>query len=139
MKKITVFIILMLFSVAFVFAQGKKAKKTPEEKATKLTDEMATVMGLSADQKTKVYDANLKQIKDLADIKAEVKSKYPDKASRKANKDAIKTTYGPQKKAVRKARKDAIKAAGVSDEQWKKWKAHKKEKKGKKGKGKGKN
>lgn len=65
MKKIIFSSLLIVFAIGS-FAQGGKAKanaSTPEQRAERITNWMNKKLTLTADQKTKIYDVNLKYAK----------------------------------------------------------------------------
>ncbi len=67
MKRLIFTAILFISMGSMAFAQqsdSKKIKKTPEEKAKHLTDELSNKLALTADQKTKVYAISLEGIKE---------------------------------------------------------------------------
>ena len=67
MKRLIFTAILFISMGSMAFAQqgdSKKVKKTPEEKAKHLTDELSNKLALTADQKTKVYAISLEGIKE---------------------------------------------------------------------------
>ncbi len=59
MKKLgIIFILLLSFTVS-------KAAQTPEQRATDISENMKIQLGLTDDQKTKVYDMTINKIKEL--------------------------------------------------------------------------
>ena len=77
--------ILFISMGTMAFAQqdgGKKAHKTPEEKAHKLTNALEKKLSLTADQKSKVYAISLDGAKQMQ--KNRVKGQKPDRTVMKA-------------------------------------------------------
>ncbi len=132
MKKVFLTLACVL-SLSFVFAQGNGKGKgkmgTPEEIATKKTDEMGSVVTFTGTQKDQVYASHLKLAQDMASVKKQVVAKYPDKETRKASKEKIKTEFGPQMKTAREAHRANVDKI-LTAEQKEKWKTYKKDKKG---------
>lgn len=134
MKKL-IFTFICLFSLTLVFAQGGgkgkgkgngngQGQETPEQRATKRTDKMGSVVGFTGTQRDQVYAVELKTAQDMMAIRKEIQTKYPKKEDREANRDAIKTEFGARTKAVRenqKAQLDKI----LTEDQKKKWKEYK--------------
>ncbi|TAF64457.1 MAG: hypothetical protein EAZ55_11515 [Cytophagales bacterium] len=138
MRKVTLLTLLLFLSTSaqFILAQGKEKKGiTPEEFAQKRTDEMNTAVGLQADQRDKIYAANLQFGKDRQALMQEIKAKYPTKEARQANKEAIKTEFKGKRQASLDAYKKVVNET-LNEEQKQKWKAYKQAKKQAKGKGK---
>ncbi|HSZ25879.1 MAG TPA: hypothetical protein VK766_09185 [Cytophagaceae bacterium] len=91
-------ILLSLFLLSFVFtvsAQNtpSQAKKTPEQKASMAADRIKADLGLTDDQRQKVYTAKLNQLTQ----KEAIKTKYNNnlqagEADFKANNDAFKAS-----------------------------------------------
>lgn len=70
----TLIYILALLSISVSsFAQDidSKPKKTPEERATLITDKMKSSLNLTDDQYTKIYELNLQRIKERQAFKEE--------------------------------------------------------------------
>ena len=77
--------ILFISMSTMAFAQedgGKKAHKTPEEKAQKLTNALEKKLSLTADQKSKIYVISLDGIKQMQ--KNRVKGQKPDRTVMRA-------------------------------------------------------
>jgi protein CpxP len=88
MRKLILSAILFISMGTIALAQtdGKKAQKTPEERAQRATDVMDKKLALTADQKAKVYAINLE---DMRKPKAKhVKGEKRDMAAIKAAMDA---------------------------------------------------
>ncbi len=142
----TIFLSLLLVLSSIWTVSAQKKAKAPEQSAQQLSDKMAEVMKLDDATKEQVYQINLSAAKQMSAIQKEIREKYPNKADRKANKDAIKEAYRPERKRIQKERKAALKALdAIGKEEWAAWKAYRKEqkaapkeKKGKKSKKKGK-
>lgn len=68
-----IFILAILTISISSFAQDKdsKPKKTPEERATLITDKMKTSLNLTDEQYSKVYELNLQRIKERQAFKEE--------------------------------------------------------------------
>jgi periplasmic protein CpxP/Spy len=68
-----IFILAILTISVSSFAQDKdsKPKKTPEERATLITDKMKSSLNLTDDQYTKIYALNLQRIKERRALKEE--------------------------------------------------------------------
>lgn len=73
MKKLAVLALVTLFSMS-AFAQ-EKTKKTPEERATKLTEKMTKKLDLTAEQAAKVKQINLDAATKKQTLKAANKGK----------------------------------------------------------------
>ena len=94
--------------------KNEQKKLTAEEKAQKRTDKMKEELGLSDEQAKKVYDVNLKHIKEMEAIHEEMK-KLRDQA--KTQRDKTKTEldkiFTDEQKAkaeeLRKKRKEKMK------------------------------
>ena len=84
MKKYILTIGLFVAIAANTFAQ-KGQTKTPEEKAKKSTEMMEKNLSLTADQKTKIYDAALERLKAVDALKAAAgEGNEPDQEQMKA-------------------------------------------------------
>ncbi len=124
MKKV-ILIAACLFSLTVVNAQdvtattpAKKAERaslTPEQRAQKQTDELNTIVVLTADQKTKVYDLALAKVKKVEEIKV----KYKDSQDR--NQESVELS------PVRKEFQQNVKAL-LTPEQIEKYNTNQKEK-----------
>jgi uncharacterized membrane protein len=66
MRKLILSIVLFVALAGTTFAQ----KKTVEERATAATEKMEKDLALTADQKTKVYTANLERFKTQDEMRA---------------------------------------------------------------------
>ncbi|HKG07214.1 MAG TPA: hypothetical protein VKB19_12180 [Pedobacter sp.] len=84
MRKLIFTAILFISMGTMAFAQDgtHKAKKTPEEKAQKLTASLEKKLTLTADQKTKIYAISLEGLKKVEAGKVE--GQKPDRAAMKA-------------------------------------------------------
>ena len=114
MKKVLLSIVAAVFAVSSFAHDGGKGPKTPEQVATKKADKLKTELGLSDDQRTKVYAILLENTTKIQAIKA----KYPN------DKKAAQAEIRP----LRQAADTSIKAI-LTPEQITKWEALKKEKK----------
>jgi hypothetical protein len=102
----------------------KEYKRTPEQVATDYTTKLEKVAGITAEQKTKIYDLKLKEVQD---VRALVADKTLKPADRQAKiKDVRKTFRAEMKNILTPEQKEKLKAAKQEKE--------KKEKKGKKDK-----
>ncbi len=89
-----------------------RPKLSPEERAAKMTDRMAQSLGLSADQKAKVLQANITMAKELDDM-------HKDASKSRDKRHALETEQEARLKAI------------LTDEQFQKLMAQKAERKGK--------
>ena len=128
MKRLIFTAILFISMGSMAFAQqgdSKKVKKTPEEKAKHLTDELSNKLALTADQKTKVYAISLEGIKeqrenhkkgekrDKAVIKADLEKR--DAQISAVLNDAQKKTYQTWKtEKIKSMKKHGKKSAGTN-------------------------
>ncbi|WP_029902135.1 DUF4890 domain-containing protein [Prevotella sp. 10(H)] len=71
MKKLILFLTIALFTTGGVFAQQRQ-RATPEERAKRQTETLVKELGLNDDQKTKVYDINLKYAKAFGERNGQV-------------------------------------------------------------------
>jgi len=75
MKKHLIFsatVLAFILAVCSAQAQGRgQENSTPESKANKVAAHLQTKLGLSDEQKTKVYDLNLSTIKETRSLKVE--------------------------------------------------------------------
>ena len=125
MKKLmtTIVIGLMIAFISPVMAQNKNQdqpkknehkKLTAEEKAQKRTDKMKEELGLSDEQVKKVYDINLKHIKEMEAIHKEMKKLHDQaKTTRDNTKAEFDEVFTDEQKAkaeeLRKKRKEKMK------------------------------
>lgn len=116
MKKVLLSIVTAVFAVSTFAHNGGKGTKTPEQIATKKADKLKTELGLSDDQRTKVYAILLDNTTKIQAIKA----KYPN------DKKAARAEIMP----LRQTAESSIKAI-LTPEQITKWDAMKKEQKAK--------
>lgn len=116
MKKVLLSIVAAVFAVSSFAHDGGKGPKTPEQVATKKADKLKTELGLTDDQRTKVYAILLDNTTKIQAIKA----KYPN------DKKAAQAEIKP----LRQASESSIKAI-LTPEQIVKWDTLKKEKKAK--------
>lgn len=104
MKKTSLILIVLTLSAATLFAQKniEKSKKSPEEKAQKISAKWATYLSLSDDQKQKFYDAKLAQISKNRALKDSTKSKEKSgmglkfKANKEEFVSAVRTIFTPE-------------------------------------------
>jgi protein CpxP len=77
MKKIIASLLMLVTFTAFAQTPAKTghAQKTPEERATFMASHLEKSLGLSADQKTKVYDLALTREKKIDQLRTENKGK----------------------------------------------------------------
>ncbi len=89
MKKLgIIFVLLLSFTVS-------KAAQTPEQRATAISENMKIQLGLSDDQKTKVYDMTITKIKELGKLQKQkdqgafqvAKRSYPAEVCTLLNED----------------------------------------------------
>ncbi|MDR1714812.1 MAG: DUF4890 domain-containing protein [Dysgonomonas sp.] len=66
MKKLVLFLTIVLFATSGVFAQQRQ-RATPEERAKRQTETLVKELSLTEDQQKKVYEINLKFAQPLAD------------------------------------------------------------------------
>ncbi len=91
-------ILLSLFMLSFVFSVSAqnaqtKTKKTPAEKATLFADNAKTELGLTDDQRQKVYDAKLDQLTQREAIKTKYNNdNKAGEADFRANNEKFKTS-----------------------------------------------
>ncbi|MFC5285278.1 hypothetical protein [Pedobacter alpinus] len=100
MKKYLLSIALLVAVSATSFAQQKSA----EDRAKKTTETMDTNLTLTAEQKTKIYDANVEKIKATDALKLVAgEGNKPDaekmKAVNKKFNDVVKATLTEEQKA----------------------------------------
>ncbi|MFC6102890.1 hypothetical protein [Olivibacter domesticus] len=87
MKKMMIAAILVISMTTMAFAQqsdSKRMHKTPEERAKKTTDILATKLSLSEEQKSKMYAVNLESIKEIEAHRQQRREK-----ERKVRKEAM--------------------------------------------------
>jgi protein CpxP len=90
-------ILLSLFMLSFVFSVSAqngqtKTKKTPAEKATFFADKAKTDLGLTDDQRQKVYDAKLDQLTQREAIKTKYNNdNKAGEADFRANNEKFRT------------------------------------------------
>ena len=111
-----IYILALLTISVSSYAQDKdsKPKKTPEERATLITDKMKSSLNLTDDQYSKVYELNLQRIKERQALKEE-RSKTDSDIKKK------RSEYMTSLKSI------------LTDEQYQTLKKIQKEKKSKKG------
>jgi protein CpxP len=88
--------------------QQEQKQRTPEQRATSVSDRLTTELGLTDDQKKKVYDAALTRAQKMDDARAQAGS---DRAQ-------MKTLMKPANDAF-----DASLKTTLTPEQYTKWKA----------------
>ena len=125
MKSKSILVLLLaLMASTFVFAQGNKEKKTPEEKqkarVTAMADELGTRLSLSKEQKDKLYQLHLTFSQENTAIRKQVKNQEIDKETAKT-----------QRKTNKQSLNEGLKAT-LSDEQFKEYKKWKQEQKAEK-------
>lgn len=82
-------------------AQHKPAKKrTPEERAGKQVEQLNNVVGLSEEQKTKVSTLALAKVQKMDAIREKYKGQPENKATAKAEMDAVRKEYRQSVKAL---------------------------------------
>jgi len=124
MKKVLLSIVAAVFAVSSFAQDGGSGSKTPEQIATQKADKLKTELGLSDDQRSKIYAILLE---NTAKIQA-IKAKYPnDKKAAKAEirplrqaaDQSIKSILTPEQitkwEALKKAQKEKHKAEKESD------------------------
>lgn len=94
---------MLAFAVALTFfvasAQNEhkmpkdKPELTPEQRAQKETDRMDKTVGLSAEQKTKVYDLSLEKAKKAATLHEKMKAKEDEKEVYRSEMKSIREDY----------------------------------------------
>lgn len=118
MKRI-LFAFTMFVLVTTSMAQGNKGKgpKTPEQKATNVSNKMSQELSLAEDQKSKIYAMSLERLKK----KEQLKVKYAnDKEAAKKEYKEIQQSYATNLKTL------------LTPEQYKRWEEIKAQKKAKK-------
>lgn len=108
MKKLVLFLMVALFTTSGLFAQQRQ-RATPEERAKRQTEALVKELGLTTEQKDKVYEINLK---------------YAQPRTNTANTDREKRREEFQK--LQKEKDDAIKAV-LTDEQKVKYEKYQKD------------
>lgn len=116
MKKIMFTLLALLITAAGYAKDSTAHKKTPEQVATKKADKLKKELGLSDDQRTKVYNAILERQTKVAEVKK------LHTADKKSAREAIK----PLNEACDTAIKNAL-----TPEQQTKWEQMKKDQKAK--------
>ena len=99
-----------------------KKGTTPEQRAQKSVDELNSIVVLTDDQKTKVYDLTLTRVKDIDAVKAKYKGQEDKKQTsdseikviRKNFHESLKALLTPDQLAKLKAAKDAKKQQGAN-------------------------
>jgi hypothetical protein len=94
MKKFILLVFLM------VFTSNAIAQDDLELKATEITNEMAEVLSLSAGDKTKVYEIQLKRFQEVASIREQYKD--DDQTRKEELKKVYNRLFGQLKKALDK-------------------------------------
>ncbi|MFC4672230.1 DUF4890 domain-containing protein [Dysgonomonas termitidis] len=108
MKKLVLFLTIVLFTTSGVFAQQRQ-RATPEERAKRQTETLVKELGLNDDQQKKVYEINLKFAQPLAD------------QSKETDREKIRAQF----QKIQEERTAAIKAVLTEDQQ-KKFDEHQK-------------
>jgi periplasmic protein CpxP/Spy len=87
--------LLLLFAGFSVCAQDAqqqdKQKQTPEQRATMASDTMAARLGLSADQKSKVYELVLNREKQMDALREKYKGQ--DKKAWESEREAVRNEF----------------------------------------------
>ncbi|MDU1892207.1 MAG: Spy/CpxP family protein refolding chaperone [Dysgonomonas sp.] len=109
MKKAALLLIVALFTITGISAQQRQ-RATPEERAKKQTESMVDLLSLTAEQKEKVYQINLK---------------YANEAPKPGNKDESREKRREAMMKKMEARSADIKAV-LTEEQQKKFDEHQK-------------
>lgn len=117
MKKIILLFAAMLAFTVTNAQQSKSQKADAAGRATTLTNEMSTVLNLTADQKSKAQVINLENIK-LRDLNQEKAAENPNQLAEENKR--ITAKWEQEMNAV------------ITPEQMKKWKEYKADKKTKK-------
>jgi hypothetical protein len=117
MKKIIlIFTVLLTSVVTYAQADAKKMKQeqaSPEERAQKTVDRLNKQVGLSEEQKTKIYDLAITRSKKMEEIKATYKpKKNPDDRpmARKEIQECRKNYREGVKLVLTKEQKEKLKA-----------------------------
>jgi hypothetical protein len=87
---------LFIICLAFLLSAQDKAKKTPEEKATKKTTEMVITLKLTKEQEKMLYSTNLKAYQSIATYDA----KKPSKKLKKKQKDIVQKLRNDEFKKI---------------------------------------
>ncbi len=118
MKKVTLFILLFVVSMASLMAQDKAKMKSPEERAQKYTERLTKLLKLDDKQTATIGQINLETAKQVEALGARPTPKTPamkefrkkSHAINMARMDKIKATLTPaQQIELEKHRKEAIK------------------------------
>lgn len=80
--------------------KGKQTMKTPEERAQKSVDHLNKAVGLTDDQKPKIYDLALTRAKKVDEVRAKYKGQQGSKETAKNEIIAIKKEYRQGVKTV---------------------------------------
>ncbi|MDX2301950.1 MAG: DUF4890 domain-containing protein [Microscillaceae bacterium] len=72
-SKILLFSLIFTAFTSLIFAQ-ERTPKTPEERAEIITGKMEEKLGLSADQKTQIYQINLESAQKTDELRSQVKN-----------------------------------------------------------------
>jgi hypothetical protein len=94
MKKFILLVFLM------VYTSNAIAQDDLDLKATEITNEMAEVLSLSAGDKTKVYEIQLKRFQEVASIREQYKD--DDQTRKEELKKVYNRLFGKLKKALDK-------------------------------------
>lgn len=85
---------LLTASLTFAQQTQQREPKTPEERAKKQSERLTTQLGLSDDQKSKIYEINLKEINDSEAVRKDATlSEDAKKEKLKAIHESRKTSY----------------------------------------------
>ncbi len=119
MKKIILSLVAAVFAVSSFAADTAKVKKTPEQVAAKRADKLKTELGLTDEQRSKVYNAVLEKINKTK----EIKQRYKDSSNRKGRDKEIKavkanfeTTMNSILSPEQKTKYEAIKKKDKDDD-----------------------
>ena len=96
-KNLLLLCFLFFFSLASAFAQGK-TRNTAEQRATIYTNDLTKALTLSADQKSKVLEINVKMNKAIDAAEAS-KDGEKEKAAKKERREAIAALLDAKQKA----------------------------------------
>lgn len=111
--------VVLCVAVSWGQSPDGKKHKSPEEKANKVSGELATQLGLSMDQKQLVYDAVLTK---ATQMKAKKEALRESGVLKEEMKEAMKS----ERKAIREEMAKTMKSI-LTPEQFEKWKALRKE------------
>lgn len=121
MKKIVMVLLVSLFTVSGVFAQQrpKKERLKPEDLAKRQTELLTKELGLTEEQKEKIYEINLKFAQPTEQEKA-------DRAEREKRREEFKKRHQDKTESIN---------ALLTDDQKAKFEKHQKDRQNKKPRG----